>query len=206
MSDEKHRTAFARHLPEGAVDYVMGLWKELKFHFKITPNRQTKYGDYRYDPNTRKHSISVNGTLNIYAFLITYIHEVAHKTNYDLHQNRVDPHGKEWKHQFKKLMIPMLREDIFPMDILAPLARHMKNPKATSVSDPELFKALRKYDKPSTDVFLSDIETGHKFLFRKKIYLKVKQKRTRVLCEAIDTGKQYLISSSAPVQQFKNSK
>lgn len=97
----------------------------------------------------------------------------------------------------------MLREDVFPMDILAPLARHMKNPKATSVSDPELFKALRNHDKSNNGTYLSEIEVGQKFLFRQKIYRKLEHRRTRVLCEHSDTGKQYLISGSAPVSPFK---
>lgn len=204
MGYDKHRAAFERHVPAGAVDYCLGLWKELGFGLKITPNRKSKYGDYRYDPSTDKHSISVNGGLNPYAFLVTYIHEVAHKTNFDLHHNKVDPHGKEWKHQFKKLMIPMLREDIFPMDVLDPLAVHMKNPKATSVSDPYLFKALRNYDQNSSDVYLSEIEIGQKFLFRQKVYRKLEQRRTRILCEHSESGKQYLISGTAPVQAFKH--
>ncbi|MCV9385678.1 transcription elongation protein SprT [Reichenbachiella ulvae] len=204
MRNEKHRSAFERHLPALAVDYCFELWQQLNFNLKITPNRKSKYGDYRYDPNTGKHSISVNGGLNPYAFLITYIHEVAHKTNFDIHQNKVSPHGKEWKHQFKKLMIPMLREDVFPMDILRPLARHMKNPKATSVSDPELFKALRAHDKGGSSTYLSEIEIGQKFLFQQKIYRKIEHRRTRVLCEHSDSGKQYLISGSAPVSPFKN--
>ncbi|PIB35853.1 hypothetical protein BFP72_10835 [Reichenbachiella sp. 5M10] len=204
MDHSKHRLAFERHLPVGAVDYCLGLWLEQGFQLKITPDRTSKLGDYRYDPNTGKHRISINGSLNPYAFLVTYIHEVAHKVNFDLHQNRVDPHGKEWKHQFKKLMIPMLREDIFPMSILGPLALHMKNPKATSVSDPVLFKALRHHDTKTSGVFLSDIDLGQKFLFKKTVYRKIQQKRTRVLCEACHTGKQYLISGTAPVQQFKN--
>ncbi|UXP31911.1 transcription elongation protein SprT [Reichenbachiella agarivorans] len=204
MSHEKHRATFERHLPAGAVAYCFELWKELGFNLKVTGNRVSKYGDYRYDPNSKRHSISVNGGLNPYAFLVTYIHEVAHKTNYDLHQNKVSPHGQEWKHQFKKLMIPMLHEDIFPMDILKPLALHMKNPKATSVSDPVLFKALRNHDNSKSNLFLSEIENGQKFLFRKTIYRKLEERRTRALCIALESSKKYLISGTAPVQVFKN--
>lgn len=204
MGLDKDRSVFERHLPEKAVDYCFDLWKKLGFNLKITPNRKSKFGDYSYNPNTHRHTITVNGSLNTYAFLVTYIHEVAHKTTFDQFQNKVNPHGQEWKHEFKKLMIPMLKEEVFPMDILSPLALHMKNPKATSVSDPRLFEALGKYNPPNSDILLKDIEIGNHFLFRSKVYKKIDIKRTRALCEAIAVKKQYLISQSAPVQRFKN--
>lgn len=204
MSETAKEKLFAKYVPEKAADYCFSLWKELEFDFRITKNRQSKYGDYRYDPGSDTHSISVNHDQNVYAFLVTYIHEVAHKLTHDLYKNRVSPHGKEWKLQFKKLMIPMLREDIFPMDILGPLARHMKNPKATSTSDAKLFEALRKYDENNTNILLKDIELGQKFLFRKKVYIKLESRRTRALCELTITQRKYLISEAAPVQAFKN--
>lgn len=204
MDSDKHRAVFERHLPDKAVVYCFELWSELKFNFKITPNRKSKFGDYKYDPNIDLHTISVNGSLNPYAFLVTYIHEVAHKATYDRYQNKVNPHGQEWKYEFKKLMIPMLKEDVFPMDILSPLALHMKNPKATSVSDPKLFEALSSHNPPTTDILLKNIPLGSHFLFRNKVYKKIDVRRTRALCEAISIKKQYLISQSAPVQKFKN--
>ncbi len=205
MSEESKRKIFEQFVPEGAVNYCFSLWQELGFDFKITRDRQSKYGDYRFDPRNGKHSISVNHGLNKFAFLVTYIHEVAHKTTHDLHQNKVNPHGREWKMQFKKLMLPMLREDIFPMDVLAPLARHMKNPKATSSSDSKLFEALRKHDSNAKNTLLKDISIGQKFLFRKKVYIKLNVQRTRALCELSESGRKYLISESAPVDGFKNS-
>lgn len=186
------------------MDYCYSLWSELGFNFRITRKRQSKYGDYRYDPATKSHSISVNHDLNPYAFLVTYIHEVAHLFTFEKHQRSVSPHGQEWKLQFKKLMLPMLREDIFPMDVLGPLARHMKNPKATSTSDKALFVALRNHDETKSGLLLREVETGSKFLFNKKIYRKLEVRRTRSLCELTSNQKKYLISETAPVQVFKN--
>ena len=204
MSEERQRILFEKHLPVHAVNYCFSLWQQLDFEFKITRNRVSKYGDYRFDPLTKHHIVTVNHDQNPYAFLITYIHEVAHKVTRDIYKNQVKPHGKEWKMQFKKLMIPMLREDIFPMDILGPLARHMKNPKASSASDSTLVAALRKYDDKIDSESLNQIELGGKFLFRKKVYRKLESRRTRALCEHLESKKQYLISESAPVKRFKN--
>ncbi len=204
MSTDRHRHIFEKHLPAPAVNYCHSLWEQLDFQFKVSRSRVSKLGDYRYDPTTNTHTVTVNHDQNKYAFLITYIHEVAHKVVRDLYQSRVKPHGTEWKGQFKKLMLPMLREDIFPMDILGPLARHMKNPKASSVSDSALLAALRRYDEQPKGTFLKEIEVGTKFLFRKKIYRKLESRRTRALCEHLDSGRQYLISESASVSGFKN--
>lgn len=204
MSEHKYRWLFEKHLPAQAVEYCYSLFSELGFNFKVTRKRQSKYGDYRYDPVSKTHTISVNHDLNPYAFLVTYIHEVAHLTTFEVHKRNVMPHGSEWKMEFKKLMLPMLREDIFPMDILSPLARHMKNPKATSTSDKALFIALRKHDKNNGGMLLKEVETGAKFLFNKKVYRKLEVRRTRSLCELTSNQKKYLISETAPVQVFKN--
>ncbi|WP_109830774.1 SprT family zinc-dependent metalloprotease [Reichenbachiella versicolor] len=204
MTTPNPRALFEKFVPALAVDYCFDLWDQNGFNLKVTRSRSSKLGDYRFDQSNGIHSISVNHDLNPYSFLITYIHEVAHKINFDLHQNKVDPHGSEWKLQFKKLMIPMLREDIFPMEILAPLALHMKNPKASSVRDSNLQSALSKYDSNKKGILLKEIELGQKFLFRKKVYKKVETKRTRSVCEHLDSGKMYLIPDSAIVSGFKN--
>lgn len=200
----KAQAVFEEYVPATAAEYCLELWNKYKFDFKITRSRATKLGDYRYDFNTGNHRISVNHDLNPYAFLITYIHEVAHKVTFDKHQNRVSPHGKEWKLQFMKLMIPILKEEVFPFDILAPLAKHMKNPMASSVRDPLLQKALSTYDKEQSSTILQDIQLGQKFLFKQKAYRKIETKRTRSVCEHVDSGKRYLIPDSAQVSEFKN--
>jgi len=200
----QQRKIFENHLPEKAVEYCFSLWKALNFEFKIKKRRQSKYGDYRFDPVTKTHTVSVNHDLNKFAFLLTYIHEVAHLTTYEKYGRQVKPHGREWKMQFKKLMIPMLREDIYPMGILGPLARHMKNPKATSTADADLFQSLRNEGQKLNGSYLKDIRAGEKFLFHQKIYRKIEVKRTRSLCELADSHRKYLISESAPVQRFKN--
>ncbi|MEQ9287970.1 MAG: transcription elongation protein SprT [Cyclobacteriaceae bacterium] len=204
MPQKPELEIFARHLPEYSVNYCYELWKTFNFNFRITRKRNSKLGDYRFDPTTGQHSISVNHNLNRYAFLITYIHEVAHLTTREKYKNRVLPHGNQWKNEFKKLMIPMLTNQIFPDDVLRVLARHMKNPKASSTSDKNLYLVLRKYDKESGGKLLSELESGVTFLFNKKVYRKIEKRRTRSLCIEVSSNRKYLISETAPVQEFKN--
>jgi len=204
MADHQ-RAVFAKHIPEFAVDYCFQLWKEFNFNFKISKKRNTKLGDYRHDSSTKIHSISVNHNLNSYSFLITYIHEVAHLITQIEHGRKVLPHGMQWKQNFRKLMLPLLNEKIFPMDVLHPLALHIKNPKATSTSDAFLFKALKKYDESGLEVMLNELAISTKFLFNKKVYKKLEVRRTRSLCLQVDTNRKYLISETAPVMPFKHS-
>lgn len=195
---------FEKHLPQSAVNYCYGLWTQLAFEFKITKERSSKLGDYRFDPLTGKHTISVNHNLNSYSFLITYVHEVAHLMTKNKYKNKVLPHGLQWKQEFKKLMLPMLNDKIFPDDILRVLARHMKNPKASSTSDSRLLTVLRKYDGETDLTFLSDVAPGTNFLFNKKVYKKLEKRRTRSLCIETNSNRKYLISETATIKTFQN--
>lgn len=200
----EQKSVFQRHIPEFGVDYCYQLWKTFDFKLKISKKRNSKLGDYRYDPRTKSHAISVNHNLNPYSFTITYIHEVAHLITQIERGRTVLPHGIQWKQNFKKLMLPLLNEKMFPMDILSPLALHMKNPKATSTADERLFRALKKHDETSSEILLNEIESGSKFLFNKKVYIKLEVRRTRSLCLQVATNRKYLISETAPVLLFKN--
>jgi len=90
------------------------------------------------------------------------------------------PHGKEWKRIFRELMLPLLNPDIFPDEILRALAKHMRNPKASSQSDSNLVKIMRGYDvKQFIGSYLEDVVEGEQFLFNKRQFKKLQKKRTR---------------------------
>lgn len=193
-----------KHVPENAVHYCLDLWTSIPFHFKVTRKRSTKLGDYRFDHRNGSHTITVNVDLNKFSFLITYIHEVAHLLTTERHGRKSQPHGKEWKSSLKELMGPVLSDLIFPDDILIPLKKHLKNPKASTYADPVLVNALRNHDELETDLVpLSALEEGDIFEFNKRMYKKVSLRRTRVLCQQADTSRKYLISKMALVRNLK---
>ena len=192
----------SKNLPEAAVDYCTQLCVDYPFDFILRKQRVTKLGDYRYDPIGNSHTITVNDNLNKYQFLVTYVHEVAHRA---VHQHRSvqKPHGIIWKQKFQSLMLPLLRPDIFPDDVLRVLARHMKNPKASVGGDPKLAKVLSTYDATSADELrLEDVELGAEFMFRKRPFRKVEVKRTRAVCLDIQNGKRYFISLMVSVDSL----
>lgn len=182
-----------------AVDYCCELWQQYPFSFQLTRNRVSKLGDYRFDPRNGSHTVTVNNGLNSYQFLITYVHEVAHRVAHK-HRSRQKPHGLEWKKTFRDLMLPLLNPAVFPDDILRILAGHMRNPKASTAGDPQLVKVLATYDEGNETAFtLGDIPSGNEFTFRKIAFRKLETKRTRAVCLDLKNGKKYLIPEMAEV-------
>ena len=108
--------------------------------------RVTRHGDYRRRKAHGNHQITVNASLNKYRFLITLIHEIAHLMAFEKYGRHIKPHGLEWKKTFQHLMLPFIRPEIFPSQLLPLLARHFKNPKASSSTDAHIidgFKTIR---------------------------------------------------------------
>jgi predicted SprT family Zn-dependent metalloprotease len=58
--------------------------------------------------------------------LITLIHEISHLVAFEKFGRNIKPHGNEWKYSFQRLMIPYIRPEIFPSQLLPLLARHFK--------------------------------------------------------------------------------
>ncbi len=196
------REIFTHYLPPAAVEYCFRVWQEYSFRFIITKSRKTKLGDYRYYPSTKQHTITVNGDLNPYAFLVTYLHEAAHMSVQIAHGNKVQPHGFEWKEHFKDMLAPMLFAEVFPPDVQKALSDYALNPKASSCSDLDLYKALRNHDVNNDgQVFLSEILPGQYFSLNQRIFSKGEVRRTRVMCECVRTGRKYLVAKEALVNK-----
>ena len=83
--------------------------------------------------------------------MITLIHELSHYFVSKYYIKKAKPHGKEWKLEFRKLMLPLLNDKIFPQKILINLHKYFKNPKASTDSDLELAIELSKYDSRELD-------------------------------------------------------
>jgi len=202
VSDQKSIVYYQleKHLPSNAVHYCLDLWVSYPFIFVVSRERSTKLGDYRYERHQDEHTITVNNNLNRYNFLITYLHEVAHRIVSQPTRRFHKPHGWEWKAEFRRLLSPMMNDLVFPLAVLVPLKRHMRNPKATTQSDPELVKVLRQFDNQESRIYLSDIQAGLPFSFKGRNFKKESVRRTRAVCIEIDTGKKYLISEISEVQ------
>lgn len=194
------REALQPYVPPQALDYCVDLWHRDPFQFKLRKSRVTKVGDFICSPG-KTPRITVNSDLHEFAFLITYIHEVAHLVVHRAVGHRAEAHGNEWKKAFQDLMAPVLSEEIFPGPLLRILRQHMINPMASSFSDSRLTAELRKYDHQQARVtILSQLAEGSIFGLHGRWFRKGKLKRTRVLCREVNSKRNYLVPADAPVE------
>ncbi|RSK40637.1 SprT-like domain-containing protein [Mangrovimonas spongiae] len=188
------------HLPENAIHHVCQLLTEEHLTIKVTGERKTKHGDYRRLPNG-KHQITINGNLNPYRFLITLIHEIAHFEAFKNYGKSIKPHGIEWKRTFKQLMLPFLNPSIFPAELLPLLAKHFKNPKASSDTDVTLSLALKQFDEPNDKTYIFEIPFGSTFkLYNGRVFKKGNKRVKRYECVEVTTGRLYLFNPNAEVE------
>lgn len=190
----------ARYIPEHAVKPVFELIVTHHVHLKIVNERQTRHGDYRKGLSG-KHEITVNSSLNKYKFLITLIHEIGHLVAFEKFGRRIKPHGQEWKYSFQQLMVPFIRPEIFPNHLLPLLARHFRNPTASSDTDAQLSLALKQFDKQNDMNYVFELPYGSVFRIQNgKIFKKIAIRTKRFECLEISSGKMYLFNPNAEVE------
>ncbi len=196
-----------QYLPDGIVEHCAMLIMKYNLHLHIEVERKGKLGDYH--PHTGKgNHITINHNLNKYNFLITFIHELAHHTAYKKYGSGHQPHGSEWKEEFKKHMRGPVMAGIFPADINGPLIKHMRTPSYTHTADLALMKALSRYDKKK-QLTLDDIDEGTLFKISngsQSIMRKIAKRRTNVMCLEVVTNKMYLVRCITPVIRVDDTK
>ncbi len=188
-------------MPEAALNLCVELIMQYRLHLHIEVERKGRYGDYT--PHSGQGSrISINHNLSPFEFLITFIHELAHHTAFLKYGNKHEPHGAEWKEEYKWCMRFFFDLDLFPYDLKSALAKHMQNPKYTQAADVKLLQVLRKYDERKVDILtLSQLPDGA--LFKMKTHpmllMRVKLLRTYVLCENPETKSRYKVHAMVEV-------
>ncbi len=190
------------YLPPGSFEGILFYLQHHKVHLTISRKRQSILGDYRHAHSDKNHRISVNGNLNKYAFLITLLHELAHLFTYEKFGHRVQAHGKEWKHEFGKILAKFLLQKVFPSDIEKALLNTLKNPAASSCGDERLLRVLHNYDEKETGIHLVEqLLEGALFSIKGgRIFKKGEKIRKRFKCVEVKTGKYFLFSGVYEVQ------
>ena len=190
----------AKYIPEHAVKPVFDLIVVNQVHLKIVNERATRHGDYRKGLSG-KHEITVNSSLNKYKFLITLIHEIAHLVAFEKFGRRIKPHGQEWKYSFQHLMVPFIRPEIFPGHLLPLLARHFRNPTASSDTDATLSLALKQFDKQNDKNYIFEIPYNSVFRIQNgKIFRRGALRVKRYECLEVSSGRMYLFNPNAEVE------
>src|SRR5215210_993523 len=165
MSKTEHPLqALAEYLPPNTFLPVAAYLQQYKVHLTVTRERKSILGDYRNAHSNRNHRISVNGNLNVWSFLVTLLHELAHLLTFEKFGNKVQSHGKEWKAIFGQLLERFIKQEIFPADIKYALLQSLQNPAASSCADEVLLRVLKTYDKKKDNfVFVENLLEGQLF-------------------------------------------
>jgi SprT protein len=196
----RNQSILAKYIPQPAIPLISEWIYHFNFKLKIKKSRQSKFGDYRPPLPGLNHQITINYDLNQFAFLITLVHEIAHLLCHERHGNRVKAHGEEWKDAFRELMRPFMRMEIFPQDLFDSVVQYMKDPAASSCSDDNLFRTLKRYDKKSDTVHLETVSNNTEFIFNNRHFIKGPKIRTRYKCIEKNSKHVYLFAALAEVK------
>jgi SprT protein len=193
-----------KYVPEAAVPLCVEWLILHRVHLRITKERSSKLGDYQSPWGGKGHRISVNHNLNPFAFLITFVHEMAHLVAFDKYKRSIAPHGKEWKHEYRLLMMPVFHLQVFPVDIHNALLKYLHNPAAATCSDQHLLRVLKKYDAPhQQQITVEQLAENTVFILRTRNVLVLKKgplQRTRYQCTELRTNRIYLVNALAEVE------
>jgi hypothetical protein len=193
-------------IPPHTFEQIAPYFRTHTIHLTLTHERKSVLGDYRHPTHDNPtHRISINANLNPYSFLITLLHEMAHLLTFVHFQFAATPHGREWKTQFRHILIPFMGKRIFPSDVEKALHAYLHNPAASTCTDAKLYKALLHYDEPKPGwKLVDDIEINQRFETEDgRVYQKIERLRTRSKCKDIATGKLYLFQGIMEVKVLR---
>ena len=198
---QQYKEVLNKYIPDGSVNLVFEWIRDYKVHLRISRQRNTKLGDFRPAFNGQSHRISVNHNLNKYAFLITFVHEFAHLYVDEKYGRKVRPHGKEWKLSFKELMNPVFELSCFPVDIEIALKSYLENAAASSSSNLNLARVLKKYDPvKEEEIIIEELPQNSIFKINSgKTFKKLEKRRKRYKCLNLTNNKLYLFDPLTPV-------
>lgn len=185
-------------LHQESKNFINRLLEKYPTAILIKKERASKHGDYRFFNDSKKHQITINGNLNTDAFLFVLIHEIAHRICFEKFRRKAQPHGKEWKSIFGELLKESIEKNLFPENIAELLLPFSNAPKSVVKLNSALHHELFR-NKSISHSLVSDIEDGDLFTFRKKHFIRVEKKRTRILCRDLKTGKLYLFNPATPI-------
>lgn len=165
-------------------------------NLKIVRSRKRKLGDFRYNFKTKTHLITINSNLSELLFLITFLHELAHKRCNEVFGRRVKPHGNEWKLAFQQLLSEARSLNFSDGD---------KNLLDTHINAPRACHQLEMEKVDDSQMRVKDLNNLQEFklLNSNKIFIRLEKMRLRYRCQEKNTLKYYSVSANAVVTELK---
>lgn len=182
-----------KFLPEDFQDLILNIKEEEGFALTLSNPRKSKLGDYRYNFRTKSHHITINIDLEPIYFLITYLHEVAHKMCCDQFKRKAQPHGKEWKALFVSLLWSAKHQIKLSDSDNEIMLNFISNPQAR----------FQKFTKNDNYLKLSDLKNDTVFeLEDGKLFKLIIKRRTRYLCLNTLNNKEYTVLGNTAVKKI----
>jgi hypothetical protein len=196
------RASLMPFVPEKSLDEVIILLQKHPIHLGLMAPRSRVYGDYRAPQKIGEyHKITINGDLNKFAFLITFLHEYAHLLTF-VNYPRAQSHGNEWKTYFRQLLHQFMQLEIFPEDICLALKKYMIKVPASTASDPQLMRVLERYNtrkRPENEMTVEQLPPKARFKYNSELFEKGERLRKNFTCIRLSDGAKFRFSPVAKV-------
>lgn len=199
------KESLAKYVPVQALDELAGFIVQHGIHLKVRRGRLSKLGDFRPSRNGAPHIITVNGTLNIYAFLLVFYHELAHLLVWQKFGRQAQPHGNTWKETFGFLLREACDKGYFHQSISQAVYQYSFRVKAAGLADAQLQRLLQMFDKePATEasgkILLEDVPENAIFMAANgRLFKKAEKLRKRFRCLCLTNKRNYLFHPLAEV-------
>lgn len=187
-----------KYLPENTLPFLKNWFGEHYIHIKITRGRNSKLGDYRRMPD-KSHQITVNSTLQPQLFFFVLTHELAHLLAFEKFGNRIAPHGIEWKHTFRDMLLESI--EIYEEDLKPIITKFSLSPKANFMASPDLVRYFHIENLEENHYFIEQLEVGNKFIYRQQTYIIQKKLKKNYICKNLSNGKNYIFKPLAKVEK-----
>jgi hypothetical protein len=197
------RESLMPFIPEKSLDEVIILLQKYPIHLGLMAPRSGIFGDYRAPQKIGDyHKITINGDLNKFAFLITFLHEYAHLLVFVTHGPRAQAHGNEWKTRFRQLFHQFIQLEIFPDDIRLALKNYMIKVPASTSNDPQLMRVLERYTtrkRPENETTVEQLPSKARFKYNDELFEKGERLRKNFTCTRLSDGTKFRFSPVAKI-------
>ncbi|NSW44950.1 MAG: SprT-like domain-containing protein [Bacteroidales bacterium] len=190
---------------EKVVEYIDNLVKAIpNLKVKIEPPRHTKLGYMKDDKSKHIYIISLNNNLSPSKFLYVFLHEYAHLLVVKQYKHKNKPHGIEWQQTFFNLLNQAIENQLFHPQITDTIIKQFLKPFIYSKKrDALIIEAINKIDHPTPIIYVKDLNPGSIFQLSNGFQFKmIEKRRTRYICENLQSHKKYLVSSFATVNKI----
>ena len=184
------------YLPENTLPYLKNWFSNHYIHIKITKNREFKLGDYR-KLRDNSHEISLNSTLPPQLFFFVLTHELAHLLAFEKYGRKIAPHGAEWKHTFRNMLLESI--EVYEENLKPIIINFSRSPKANFMASPDLVKYFEIRNQDDGSEYIHELKNGDQFIYRNEKYVLQSLIKKNYLCIHLASGRKYSFKPLARV-------